>query len=235
MHGDLKRLEGLELDGIVAPPSLNNTQDTSHPCTLVLLHGYGANAGDLLGLRDEIDPTMACVALQAPVDLGPMGMPGGRAWFQLQMTPEGDITYDTAGAMSALRMLERVVPQAAEQATSEGNASQIVVLGFSQGAMLGHGLLLKSSVELAGLAACSGRLVPEIFDQRPLDVPAGLPVFLSHGSLDEVIPVASGHAIKDAYQSDSSACVTWVESPIGHGISPDMLDALRTWFGSFSR
>jgi len=226
MYHTQERLEGLSLEGIIAPPRPDVSE---HPCTLVLLHGYGAHAGDLLGLRDEIDPGLRCVALQAPHDLGPVGMPGGRAWFHLQVTPDGDIAYDTAGALAAKDQLADVVPAAVAQAGGD----RTIVLGFSQGAMLGHGLLLKSGVELTGLAACSGRLVPEIFDACPLDVAAGFPIFLSHGTHDDIIPVASGHAIRDAYAQHADAAVTWVEEPIGHGIGPACLRGLRDWFHRF--
>jgi phospholipase/carboxylesterase len=222
MLDKLQELEDLSLEGIIAPPR----PDTPlHPCTLVLLHGYGANASDLLGLRDELDPGMACVSLQAPHDLGPLGMPGGRAWFHLQVTPEGDIDYDTAGAMAAVKQLAQVVPAAIEQA----GGTRMLLLGFSQGAMLSHALLLKEHLSMDGLAGCSGRLVPEVFDKKPLDVPAGLPVFLSHGTLDEIIPFQSGQAIRDAYAQHSKADVTWVEEPIGHGIGPSCLASLQTW------
>lgn len=222
MMDDLHQLEGLGLEGLIAPPSPNAL---AHPCTLVLLHGYGANAGDLLGLRDELDPGMGCVALQAPHDLGPLGMQGGRAWFHLRVTPEGDIDYDTAGAMAAVEQLATVIPAAVDQA----GGTHMVLLGFSQGAMLSHALLLREHLSMRGLAGCSGRMVPEVFDARPLAVPYGLPVFLSHGTHDEIIPVHSGQAIRDAYVQDSSAEVTWVEEPIGHGIGPKSLESLKAW------
>ncbi|MCH2137382.1 MAG: hypothetical protein MK101_12545 [Phycisphaerales bacterium] len=217
---ELTPLVDLPLDGIIAAP-----QGDAHRCTLVLLHGYGAHAGDLLGLRDTIDPSLRCIALQAPHDLGPMGMPGGRAWFHLNMTPEGDIAYDTPGALSSLAQLADVIPAAVAQA----GGNDTIVLGFSQGAMLGHGLLLKHQLPVAGLAACSGRLVPEVFDVSPLPVPAGTPVFLSHGTHDPVIPVTSGHAIRDAYTSDGNADVTWVEEPVAHGIGPEAMAGLQRW------
>jgi phospholipase/carboxylesterase len=157
-----------------------------------------------------------------------MGMPGGRAWFHLQVTHDGDIAYDTDGAMAAKDQLADVVPKAVDQAGGDA----CIVLGFSQGAMLGHGLALQSDVALEGLAACSGRLVPEIFGDGPLHVPSGFPVFLSHGTLDEVIPIASGVAIATAYRARSDAHVTWIEEPIGHGIGPACLSGLRDWFAS---
>ncbi|MDP7030391.1 MAG: hypothetical protein QF733_09245 [Phycisphaerales bacterium] len=208
---------------VVLPPS-SDTPPADRG--LVLLHGYGANAADLLPLRDALAPNWTAVALEAPIDLGPMGMPGGRAWFHISPDPGGGIAYDTEGAEAAIAMLEREIPKTLE---ASGLAPErAVVLGFSQGAMLGHGLLLHQRVPIGGLAACSGRMIPEVFTDEAT-TPEQFPVFLSHGTLDELIPVASGHAIRAFYERDTPAEVTWCEEAVGHGIGPDTAAALRGW------
>ena len=44
--------------------------------------------------------------------------------------------------------------------------SKIFLLGFSQGAMLIHGLILSKSLKLNGAACLSGRMVPYLFDPK---------------------------------------------------------------------
>jgi phospholipase/carboxylesterase len=211
---------------IVMPPPSGRT--ASERC-LVLLHGYGANASDLLPLRDELAPNWTAVAMEAPVDLGPMGMPGGRAWFHLAPSPDGTISVDMAGATQAVGQLVSELPQAV--AAAGFNMDDTVIMGFSQGAMLGHALLLREQLPMLGLAACSARMIPEIMGQGG-GVRDGLPVFLSHGTQDELIPVHSGHELRDFYTSQTPAAVTWCEEPIGHGIGPQMAEALRAWFAT---
>ncbi len=208
---------------VVLPPSDGVPQSDG---ALVLLHGYGANAHDLLPLRDALAPGRTAVAFEAPIDLSPMGMPGGRAWFHLTPDPTGGIAYDTEGALAALRQLARDIPTALMDRDLEIEKS--VVLGFSQGAMLGHGLLLHEHLPIQGLAACSGRMVPEMF---PSDghMATAIPVHLSHGSLDDLIPITSGQAIRSFYESDTPAHVTWVEEPVGHTIGPDAARSLQAW------
>ncbi len=210
---------------IVMPPQSDRAATGR---SLVLLHGYGANAADLLPLRDALAPDWTAVALEAPLDLGPMGMPGGRAWFHLSPDPEGGIAYDTEGAVAAMDRLAQDVPAALKAAGLA--VEDAVVLGFSQGAMLGHGLVLHAQLPLLGLAACSGRLIPEVFTPSAT-TPMDFPVFLSHGTHDELIPVRSGHAIRDFYQQHTPAQVTWCEEAVGHGIGAAMSTALRAWIG----
>jgi predicted esterase len=66
-------------------------------------------------------------------------------------------------------------------------------------------------------------------------VPAGLPVFLSHGTHDELIPVTSGHELRTFYETHTPANVTWCEEAIGHGIGPQMAAAMRAWCGSLDQ
>jgi phospholipase/carboxylesterase len=211
---------------IVMPPRSDHGPSTH---TLVLLHGYGANANDLLPLRDELAPTWTAIAMEAPHDLGPMGMPGGRAWFHIAGRPDGTFALDMEGAEHALLQLAREIPEAVDAAGSDMNNT--VVMGFSQGAMLGHALLLRERLPMRGLAGCSGRMMRELLGDGS-GVPTGLPVFLSHGTHDELIPVASGHELRTFYETHTPAEVTWCEEAIGHGIGPQTAAAMRAWFES---
>lgn len=213
------------LNTITLPPQ----QEPSHVRPLVLLHGYGANAQDLIGLRDAIAPDRVAIAIEAPIDLGPMGMPGGYAWFHIRPTPSGDLQYDLPGAMDAASTLQAHIPAAIDAAG--GQLQDSVILGFSQGAMLGHAMLLHAGLPIQGLAACSGRMVPELFTTNT-DQQIHAPVFLSHGTLDEIIPYRSGEEIAAFYREQTQAAVTWCPEQIGHGIGPAMLAALQQWFGA---
>src|SRR3989442_13398570 len=67
--------------------------------TLVLLHGFGADEHDLLPIGHELDPRLRVVSLQAPIALDF----GGRAWFNLQQTPEG-LAFDPAEVAEGARL-----------------------------------------------------------------------------------------------------------------------------------
>ena len=206
--------------------------DSESSPMLFLLHGYGADMHDLFGLSDLIDPRYHVISAQAPHDLRQIGFPGGRAWFHLHQDAAGQIQYDGDGARAAVDLVASFVQEAVKH--HEGDPEQVMVMGFSQGAMLAHALLLHARTPLAGVAGFSGRLVPELISDEAearANVPAGLPVLVAHGSQDELIPVENGHALRDFYESTTCE-LTWIEEPIGHGIGPAGAEAFRTWTSS---
>ncbi len=195
--------------------------------TLLMLHGYGSHERDLLPIGHMLDPTLRVVSARAPIDLSPFGMFGGYAWFHIAQQPGGGISYDEAGAMEALELVHTFLDYLAEQAQID--PQRLLIMGFSQGAMLTHGLVLEQRVALRGAIACSGRMVDSIFTpDRDLSKRAGLPMMLTHGTQDELIPVASGRAIRD-YYSKTPINVTYREYPIGHGIDENALKDMQSW------
>ena len=146
------------LQYIESPP---RDADGSSPPLLVTFHGYGSHMGDLHELRHVLDPRFHVVSAQAPIDLAPAGMPGGWAWFDLLFQPGEGIGYDPEGAARAVDAADAFVRDTAERLGT--SADRIYLLGFSQGSMIAHALLLHGAQSPAGVAACSGRIVDEIF------------------------------------------------------------------------
>src|SRR5919201_6272851 len=91
--------------------------------TLVLLHGFGADEHDLLPLAPELDPRLRVVSLQAPIALDF----GGRAWFNLEQTPDG-FAFDPAEVDEAARLAREAIEEVAQ------SSPRPVLGGFSQGA-----------------------------------------------------------------------------------------------------
>ena len=60
---------------------------------LLLLHGYGSNEEDLVGLAPHLNPKLISVGARAPYEL-PFG---GFAWFNIEWAEEGiRFDYDQA-------------------------------------------------------------------------------------------------------------------------------------------
>ena len=181
--------------------------------TLVLLHGRGADEHDLYPLLDALDPGRH---LRGLTPGGPLALPpGGRHWYRLGgiPTPEPDTFWPSFEALSDFL---------------DGLDGPLVLGGFSQGAVMSYALGLGRSPEQrpAALLPLSG-FMPSV-EGLELDVTGldGFPVAIAHGTLDPVIPVGYGRAARDVL-AGSGADVAYHESPIGHGIDPQLIPALR--------
>lgn len=188
---------------------------------VVLLHGFGADEYDLFDLNSLFSGAHV-VSFQGPVDLSTQGYLGGRAWFPLDFTPDG-IEYDIEGLEKAIQLLTKEVK------VLRGRFKNLYLCGFSQGAILTHALFLKNEVDFEGVAGLSGRYNESFFDDALKVNVEGKPVFLSHGTQDEVIPISSGREIYEFYRA-SEVDLTAKEYEMGHGIDLKCQKDLSEWF-----
>lgn len=148
---------------------------------LVLLHGWGADADDLLELGPLlVEPDVSVVALRAP-EPHPYG--SGRQWYSLQ-------PIDWSRLPAARAALEQRLRELAASVALE----RTVLLGFSQGGAMA--LDVGSRLPLAGIVACSG--YPHE-GWQPAD--AMPPVLLSHGEQDPVVPFAASQDLLQQLQA----------------------------------
>ena len=204
--------------------SVNNKLE-SDTC-VVLLHGFGADMNDLFSMKALFE---AChvVSFQAPIDLSNAGYMGGYAWFSLDFTPYG-ISYNTDEA-------EEAITQLADQLQDlRKKFKKLVICGFSQGSILAHALLLRYPKLLNGAICLSGRYSEFVFENAASDHLKDTPVFISHGTQDEVIPVELGHKIIDFYKQTGAKLFSKIY-PMGHEISLECQQDLVKWFTQASK
>jgi phospholipase/carboxylesterase len=184
---------------------------------LVLLHGRGADEHDLHPLLDLLDPERRLLGVTpgAPLALPP----GGRHWYRLGGIPTPDPETFHASVPLLADLLDGLpVP-----------LERVVLGGFSQGAVMTWAMSLgPARPRPAGVIALSGFL-PRV-DGWPLTLAGldGFPVAIAHGSLDPVISVAFGRAARDALAA-AGADVLWRETPVPHGIDPQVIPELRAF------
>ena len=177
---------------------------------LVLLHGWGADADDLLDLGELlVGPEVSVVALRAP-EPHPYG--SGRQGYGLQPIDWAALP----AARSGLRLrLEQLAASVALERT--------VLLGFSQGGAMA--IDVGCGLPLAGIVACSG--YPHEGWQPAGSLP---PVLLSHGREDPVVPFAASEELRRQLVQ-AGGQVELLPFSGGHGIDPALLPDL----GSFVR
>ncbi len=175
---------------------------------LVLLHGWGADADDLLDLGSLlVGPAVSVVALRAP-EPHPFG--AGRQWYGLQPIDWDALPAARAGLQRRLEALAAEVP-----------LERTVLLGFSQGGAMA--MDVGSQLPLAGLVACSG--YPHEGWEPATPAP---PALLSHGREDPVVPfAASQEALRRLRQAGGSAELLPFAG--GHTIGEEVLPELAAF------
>jgi phospholipase/carboxylesterase len=186
---------------------------------VVLLHGYGSDGADLIGLApywQDALPDALFVSPNAPEQC--RQLTSGFQWFDVSF--DGDrLASRQMGVINARPVL---VDFLNDLWTQTGIApEQTILAGFSQGAMMALHVGLSLERPLMGIIAFSGAfLPPEGFGTDALAQP---PVCLVHGDMDEVVdPELSADA--DVALRLAGFDVSYhVSEGVGHGIAPDGL------------
>ena len=185
---------------------------------LLLLHGYGANEEDLLGLAPYLDARLLCVSARAPYALDF----GGFAWFNIEIGAEG-VRFVFAEAEEPLGQVLSLV----DALWQEHRPDRVFIAGFSQGASMALAAALKRPRDFAGVIALSGLCCPEMLPQDMASV-QGLKVFMSHGRFDPVIPIAQARASRDLL-APLGLDLQYKEYDMPHAIAQPCLEDLDAW------
>lgn len=195
---------------------------------IVLLHGRGGSADDILGLLAHADvPHVAAIAPEA----------AGRLWWPTSfLAPSAQMEPHLAPALSA-------VAQAIAALEAGGIArDRIWLSGFSQGACLAAEAYARLGEGLAGLMAFSGGLVgtadatgaadaalyghsPKRFDYTG---PRDGKVWLSVHEQDPHIPLARVRESANTFTALGASVETRIHPGAGHGLMQDDLATLQS-------
>jgi phospholipase/carboxylesterase len=203
------------------------------PRALVLLHGRGAGADDILALGAALAP--AETALFSPEARG-------RSWWPTSfLAPLHQLQPWLDGALAA-------VGRAVAAANAEGHAdAAITLLGFSQGACLALEYAARAGRRFNGVCALSGGLVgtgdvggpptPDLYGYAPkrFDYQAALdslPVYIGCHERDPHIPARRVRESEAALTRLGAACHVTMHPGAGHGVTEADARAVRRMLAS---
>jgi phospholipase/carboxylesterase len=203
---------------------------------VVLLHGFGAPGDDLVSLSLAFDapPRTRFVFPEGPIDLGDH-YSGGRAWWRIDM--EQRLRRQERGERQDIAEVPEGLPEARAsvdalllgvEAELHPPPGKIVLAGFSQGAMLALDVALHSTRALAGLALMSATHIAAEQWARRFEGRRGLPVFMSHGREDPLLPFSVAEGLRETLTAQGIP-VEWVPFRGGHGIPQSVVDALNAF------
>ncbi len=198
--------------------------------SIIVLHGLGADGTDFVPIAQEfrLDPIgeVRYVFPHAPVM--PVTINGGmsmRAWYDILGT-EVERREDERGLRSSQAMVEALIEREIERGT---DAARIVLMGFSQGCAMTLMTGLRYGQRLAGLVGLSGYLpLAAVTEAERHSANHDTPIFLAHGSADQVIPIARATASRDALRALGHP-VQWHEYPMPHSVCAEEIADLNRW------
>lgn len=201
---EMPRLDGPS----VAPRSGGKPQQL-----VILLHGVGADGNDLIGLAPLYQGLLPEAFFIAPNAPFPFDMaPFGYQWFSVQNIQRANARLN--GVVAAAPTLEAFIDdQLARHGLSE---DRLVLIGFSQGAMMALHVGLRRERALAGIIAHSGMLVGE--NRLAGEIRSRPPVLLTHGAVDEVLPVQALPVAQATLRTVGVSVDAHVMPGLGHGI-----------------
>lgn len=211
---------------------------------VVLCHGFGAPATDLVPLAPELMSVEAALADRvrfvfpgAPLTLAEWGMPSGRAWFHLpeavmrgQMRDWDLFAREVPPGLPAARRAVMSVVDAVST-TMKLPYGRIVLGGFSQGGMVTTDVALRLEEAPAGLCILSGTLTSEAEWRQKASARKGLPVFQAHGRYDDVLPFTAAERLRDTLV-ESGLAVDFHAFDGPHTIDPDELERLAAFIAA---
>jgi phospholipase/carboxylesterase len=192
--------------------------------TLLTLHGWGANALDLLGLAPYLcSGKFLVLCPQGPLHVPLGGAAVGYGWFPITMGGPLDVKA-VEDARAALRqfLLEAMTRYPIDP-------KKLGVVGFSQGGVMAYSLGLGEPERFSALVSLSSWLPQDLLSVLP-DVPATehLPVLIQHGKRDEMVDVGRARQSVETLRN-LRVPVTYREYEMGHEINADSLGDLSAW------
>ena len=199
---------------------------------VVLLHGFGASGDDLVALQRAMDvPREVRFAFPHALHTIPRPMGDGRqrAWWMIDIEAlERAISGGRARDLSREKPLgideaRTAVVSAIGELSAKLSPSNLIVGGFSQGAMLATDVALRSDLAIDGLVSMSGTLLTE-YEWRPLMARRrGVRAMLSHGTHDPILPYDGSERLA-AELTSAGWSVDFVPFRGQHEIPPIVLD-----------
>ena len=172
---------------------------------VVLMHGFGAPGTDLVGLGQVLNgPAGTRFAFpEAPMEL-PMPMHDARAWWMVDVERiqrammSGQLRDVKSEQPPGLEEARGLVVQMLDALDRELQPSNLVLGGFSQGAILATDIALQTDRALAGLLLFSGTFMNANIWSSRMGTRPGLRVFQTHGTMDPILPFPLAKELSEA-------------------------------------
>lgn len=197
------------------PDFVHTWEPGSGDRTLLLLHGTGGDENDLVPLGRQLDPEANLLSPRGRVSEN--GMPR----FFRRLAPG---RLDIADLLARTDELAAFLADAASEYGFD--PSQVIALGFSNGANIATALLFQHPGLLGGAALLRPML--------PYDPPVGLDlsgsrILVEAGGRDPMVAQSEPERLVEAFRAAGADVDFRLEPEAGHGLTQGDLEAARAW------
>lgn len=181
---------------------------------VIFLHGYGADGNDLIGIGEQLQDLLPNTEFVSPHAPEPHpNSPSGRQWWDLQVRSDEE---RWEGLNRSGPLLDAFISAEIERLGI--TPGKVALVGFSQGTMMALHVGLRRPEALAGIIGYSGVLAGA--EHLKAEIKTRPPVFLAHGTGDQVIRIDALVASVEAL-AENNVPRTWhVGHGLAHGIDP---------------
>jgi phospholipase/carboxylesterase len=183
---------------------------------LIMLHGRGAAAEDILGLAAHLSVNdFALIAPQAT----------NYTWYPYSFL--APVQQNEPWLSSALALLDEVITDLNKAGIQ---AEQIFFCGFSQGACLTLEYVCRHAKKWGGVAAFTGGLIGDKLNLANYGGDfGGTPIFVGSSDPDPHIPVARVHESIKILKSLKASVNEKIYAGMGHTISENEIQLANSW------
>ncbi|WP_299895995.1 alpha/beta fold hydrolase [uncultured Aquimarina sp.] len=209
----------LSLHHIIKTPTIKSDKTP----VLFMFHGYGSDENDLFSFAPELQQELCIISVRAPYPLQPYG----NAWYAIYFDAAQGKFSDDAQAIESRDKIANFIDEAIE--AYQLDASNVTLLGFSQGTILSYSVALSYPNKVKNVIALSGYLNEDILKENYENQDfSNLNIYCSHGSVDQVIPIdwARKAPVK---LNELGIQTTLNEFPVGHGVAPQNFYQFKDW------
>lgn len=200
---------------------------------VIWMHGLGADGNDFVPVISELElPKSLAIRFIFPhAPMRPVTINRGmvmRAWYD--MSGElGARRENAEGVCASQSQIETLIAREKSRGIAE---TRIVLAGFSQGGAMALQTGLRHPERLAGIMALSCVLpLADSVASEASPANRDVPIFMAHGTQDEVIPYARARQSRDKLL-ELGYRVTWREYPIPHSVCTEEIRDIAKWLRS---
>lgn len=180
---------------------------------IILIHGRGADAEDIISLADEfVDDTFYIAAPQAT----------GNSWYPYSFLSPSEL--NEPWLTSAVETIKNLI----DDITLKVATVDLYIMGFSQGACLSLEVAARYATRFAGIAAFSGGLIGERIDHTRYGGNFhSTPVFIGNSDDDPHIPVERCEESASVLQSLGADVSLKIYPSMGHTVTMDEIREVK--------